>query len=315
MPGGCDFHLSKNVLMGTEKRFSGVVVPLVTPLTSRLLLDEDAVVRLVQRMTEGTCQSFIMGTTGEAPSLPMSLRLRYIELSAKQKRFGDLYVGISSFCIEDSIQLARHAADHGADAVVATLPYFFPLTREQILGYYTTLADKSPLPLIMYNIPVTTHVSLPLDLMDALSHHPNIAGFKDSEQNDPRLMEALSLWRDRTDFSHFMGSAARSAMALENGSDGIVPSAGNLEPGWYAKLYAHATTGKDAGHYQRITDELGMVYQRERTLGESLWALKEMLHLHGLCTSHMMPPLTKGNEAESELLKNAYTAFTEKGYE
>lgn len=301
--------------MKNKKRFSGVVVPLVTPLTSRLMLDEEAVIRLVHRMTTGACQSFIMGTTGEAPSLPMTLRMRYIELSARQKKFGDLYVGISSFCIEDSIQLARHAADHGADAVVATVPYFFPLTREQILGYYTTLADKSPLPLIMYNIPVTTHVSLPLDLMEALSYHPNIAGFKDSEQNDTRLMEALSMWRDRKDFSHFMGSAARSVLALENGSDGIVPSAGNLEPGWYAKLYNNATGGQHAGHYQRITDALGMVYQRERTLGESLWALKEMLHLHGVCSSHMMPPLTKGNETESAILKNAYDAFTEMGYE
>lgn len=301
--------------MNNKKRFSGVVVPLVTPLTSRLLLDEDAVISLVQRMNEGGCQSFIMGTTGEAPSLPMTLRMRYIELSAKQKKFGDLYVGISSFCIEDSIQLACHAADQGADAVVATLPYFFPLTREQILGYYTTLADKSPLPLILYNIPITTHVSIPLVVIDALSHHPNIAGFKDSEQNDPRLMDALSLWKDREDFSHFMGTAAKSSLALENGSDGIVPSAGNIEPGWYAKLYENATAGKDAGHYQRITDELGMVYQRERTLGESLWALKEMLHLHGICSSHMMPPLTKGNEAESAILKNAYDAFIEKGYE
>lgn len=301
--------------MNNKKRFSGVVVPLITPLTSRLLLDEDAVISLVQRMTEGGCQSFIMGTTGEAPSLPMTLRMRYIELSAKQKKFGDLYVGISSFCIEDSIQLACHAADHGADAVVATLPYFFPLTREQILGYYTTLADKSPLPLILYNIPVTTHVSIPLDVIDALSHHPNIAGFKDSEQNDPRLMDALSLWKDREDFSHFMGSAAKSSLALENGSDGIVPSAGNIEPGWYAKLYENATAGKDAGHYQGITDELGMVYQRERTLGESLWALKEMLKIHGIGDSFMMPPLSKDDEAAALLLEKQYADFKAKGYE
>jgi dihydrodipicolinate synthase/N-acetylneuraminate lyase len=301
--------------MKKNKRFAGVVVPLVTPLNASHQLDEDAVEKLMNRMTEGEVQSFIMGTTGEAPSLPLPLRLRYIEVAAKQKKYGDLYVGISSFSLEDSIQLSRHAADHGADAVVATLPYFYALTNDQMLSYYQALADKSPLPLILYNIPITTHVSIPLEVIDALSQHPNIAGFKDSEQNDPRLMDALSLWKDREDFSHFMGSAAKSSLALENGSDGIVPSAGNIEPGWYAKLLENAISGSDAQHYQRITDELGMVYQQGRTLGESLWALKEMLKIHGVCDSYMMPPLTKGNEADALLLEKQYADFKAKGYE
>jgi len=110
--------------MKKNKRFAGVVVPLVTPLTSSYQLDEDAVEKLMARMTAGGVQSFIMGTTGEAPSLGLSLRMRYVEVAARQKKYGDLYVGISSFSLDDSIQLARHAADHGADAVVATLPYF-----------------------------------------------------------------------------------------------------------------------------------------------------------------------------------------------
>ena len=301
--------------MNKNKKFSGVVVPLVTPLTSSHQLDEDAVEKLMNRMTDGRVQSFIMGTTGEAPSLPMPLRLRYIEVAAKQKKDGDLYVGISSFSLDDSIQLARHAADHGADAVVATLPYFYALTNDQMLSYYQALADKSPLPLILYNIPITTHVSIPLDAIDALSHHPNIAGFKDSEQNDPRLMDALSRWKDREDFSHFMGSAAKSSLALENGSDGIVPSAGNIQPRWYAQLLENAIAGNDAQHYQRITDELGMVYQQGRTLGESLWALKEMLCIHGIGDSFMMPPLSKGNEAAALLLEKQYSDFKAKGYE
>lgn len=301
--------------MNMKKRFSGVVVPLVTPLNASHQLDEDAVEILMDRMTEGGVQSFIMGTTGEAPSLPLPLRMRYIEVAARQKKYGDLYVGISSFSLDDSIQLAKHAADHGADAVVATLPYFYALTKDQMFSYYQALADKSPLPLILYNIPITTHVSIPLDVIDALSQHPNIAGFKDSEQNDPRLMDALSLWKDREDFSHFMGSAAKSSVALENGSDGIVPSAGNVEPRWYAKLLENAITGNDTQYYQRITDELGMVYQQGRTLGESLWALKEMLKINGIGDSFMMPPLTKGNEADALLLQKQYTNFKAIGYE
>lgn len=297
-----------------SKKYSGVAVPLITPLNQDLSLDVEGVQKLMSRMALGNVQSFIMGTTGEAPSLPMSLRKEFIKVAGMAERKGHLYVGVSSFTLSESVELACLAADHGADVIVATMPAFYAPTNEQIIQYYTQLADQSPLPLFLYNIPSTTHVVLPLEVVDQLSYHSNIVGFKDSQQDDERLAVALNLWKHREDFSHYMGSAARSKMALEMGSSGIVPSAGNVCPEWYARLYEKVISGQDASEEQRITDELGQVYQKGKTLGESLWALKEMLQVHEICSSYMMPPLTKGNAAQTNELLDAYAQFQSLNY-
>lgn len=300
--------------MMLKKKYTGVAVPIITPLKEDLSLDVEGVQTLMNRMAEGNVQSFIMGTTGEAPSLPMSLRKEFIKVAADAKRVGHLYVGVSTFTLSETIELSRLAADHGADVVVATMPAFYAPTRKQIIDYYTQLADQSPLPLFLYNIPSTTHVVIPLDVVEELSYHKNIVGFKDSQQDDERLVQALNLWKDREDFSHYMGSAARSKMALELGSSGIVPSAGNVRPDWYARLFEKAIHGLDASEDQRITDELGQVYQKGKTLGESLWALKEMLNVHNVCSSYMMPPLSKGDEAQTKALRECYTEFQSLNY-
>ena len=69
--------------------------------------------------------------------------------------------------------------DVGVDVVVAHLPNFYPLTDDHMLRYFESLADSCPGPLIVYNIPITTHHSIPLDVVSKLSQHPNVAGLKD----------------------------------------------------------------------------------------------------------------------------------------
>ena len=109
--------------------------------------------------------------------------------------------------------------------------------------YFEKLADASPLPIMLYNIPVTTHLSMPISLVDKLSYHDNIVGFKDSERGDDRLNESLNLWKNRNDFTYHLGWAAMSSYGLQNGLDGIVPSSGNLVPGLYRAIYDNVKAG------------------------------------------------------------------------
>lgn len=294
--------------MKKVKKYHGVVVPMVTPLLPDFTLDETAVVQLLKKMQQADVQAFILGTTGEAASLPWSVKKHYVELAGKQPRAGHLYVGISSNCLEESIAMAELAAANGADVVVATLPSYYALSPAQILQYFSDLAAQSPLPLIIYNIPATTHVSLPLDLIDQLSLHANIVGLKDSERSEERLTQSLHLWKDREDFSHFVGWAAKSAEALLLGSDGIIPSTGNLEANFYADLYQSALDGatENAHAHQRYSDALGAIYQKDKTLGESLWALKVLLSGEGIGHAVVMPPLQTLSQEEAEKLKSEY---------
>ena len=294
--------------MHMEKKYKGVVVPMVTPLNPDYSLDQPAAAQLIQKMESSGVQSFILGTTGEAASLPIQVKKDYIRVAAAQQRSGHLYVGISSNVYEESVALAQEAAHAGADVVVATIPSYYALTEKQSHQYFIDLASKSPLPLIIYNIPATTHVSLSLELIDALSQHPNIVGFKDSERNEERLMTSLSLWSNRRDFSHFVGWAAKSAEALLKGSDGIIPSTGNLEADFYAALYQAARNGdvEEATRLQQYSDELGAVYQSGKTLGESLWALKVLIASEGIGNPTVMPPLQSLSETEAQQLISQY---------
>ena len=295
--------------MQQKKKYQGVVVPAVTPLRADHSLDEGAVECMLTNFREHQVTPFILGTTGEAVSLPHSVKQDYLVAAARFKKPGDvLYAGISSNVLEESVAFARLCFEAGVNVVVATLPNYYALTPGQMKTYFEQLADKVPGPLMIYNIPATVHMSIPLDVIDALSHHPNIVGLKDSERNEERLQTALQLWAQRTDFSYFAGWAAQSAYTLLNGGDGIIPSTGNFAPGLYAALYNAALQGNSEKAYelQKQSDVLGNVYQAGKTLGESLWALKVLMKKEGLCDTYMMPPLHQLSKEEEKKLINSW---------
>lgn len=265
-------------------------MPAITPLNADRSLDQHAVEQLLPLFPN----PFILGTTGEAPSLPNQLKQQYIRLAGRIKKpTQQLYVGISSNCFADSVEYALIAAEAGADLVVANVPSYFQLSPTQIKHYFQQLADAVPLPLVVYNIPSTTHHSIPLDIIDELSHHPNIVGTKDSERSEERLKESLQRWSKRADFSHFLGWAMKSAEALLNGCDGLVPSTANLDPSLYTDMLKAAEAGNtnELTRLQALSDSLGNSYQAGRSLGESLTELKRLMHGMHLCQPYTMPPL------------------------
>jgi 4-hydroxy-tetrahydrodipicolinate synthase len=294
--------------MEKEKKYSGVVIPAVTPFTKKLALDEAAVERMFENFRKNSVAPFILGTTGEAASVPFEIKKEFFTLAGRLKQNGDvLYAGISSNVFAESVVLAKQAFENGTDVVVATLPSYYALTAEGMLRYFSELADAVGGPLMIYNIPATTHMSIPLEVIEKLSYHPNIVGLKDSERSEERLQESLQHWRDREDFSHFLGWAARSADEILGGGDGLVPSTGNFHPGLYRDLYQAAKEDDKAKAYnlQEISNVLGNLYQQGRTLGESLWALKVVMKELGLCEPVVHPPLYAMSVEEEKNLQAA----------
>ena len=292
-----------------EKKYSGVIIPAVTPLTAKHSLDHGAVEKIFDHFHNSSVHPFILGTTGEAASLPLSMKNEFLQLAGKLKKKGYLlYAGISANAFVESVELARRSFDHGVDVVVATIPSYYSLTETAMLRYFEELAEAVKGPLMIYNIPATTHMSIPLNVIDHLSYHSNVVGTKDSERNESRLTMSIELWKERDDFSHLLGWAAKSADALLAGSDGLVPSTGNVQPQLYADLYA-AARRKDrlkTFSLQKISDDLGNIYQAGRTLGESLWALKVLMKQTGLCEMNVMPPIYEGTADEEEKLLSAF---------
>lgn len=301
--------------MTRQKEYQGIIVPLVTPLTENYQLDAQGVENIFSHMYSNDVLPFILGTTGESSSISLPVKQAYVREAVRNKKPGTkLYAGISSNCVEESVDFAKFCFDSGVDAVAATLPSYYALTEGQMRTYFLTLAEQIKAPVIIYNIPGTTHMSIPLSLIDELSHNEYIVGTKDSERSEERLNESLRLWSGRSDFSHFLGWAAKSAHALIHGSDGLIPSTGNLHPGLYTDMAAAVNVGdhEKAYYYQYLSDELGKIYQGIGTLGESLWALKVLMHQYGLCQSVAMPPLTSLSGDVQEKLLNSLSDFFKK---
>ena len=297
-----------------QKQFCGVVVPMVTPVNANGTLDTSAVARIITFFGQAGVSPLLMGTTGEGNSVSQADGLLMVETAVKARNTLNatpntphstlIYAGLTGNCYAEQLRQAEAYTRAGADVIVATLPTYYALTAEQMENYYRSLADTIQGPLMLYNILATTHMSIPVDVIRRLADHPNIVGLKDSERDMERMEQCINIARGRDDFSYFCGWAAQSAHSLALGGDGIVPSTGNYVPEMFQQLYEAAIAGDtaEANRLQTVTNEIAKIYQQDRTLGQSLAALKVMMQTKGLCEPWMLMPLTRlSNEEEANI--------------
>ena len=288
-----------------NKKYKGVVVPMVTPVKENGTLDTQAVERIIAFFVQAGISPLLMGTTGEGNSVSQKDGLLFVETAVKaaQKRI-TIYAGLTGNCFAEQLAQAEAYTKAGADVIVATLPTYYALTEEQMENYYRTLADSIKGPLMLYNILATTHMSIPVGVIRRLADHPNIVGLKDSERDLERMAQCIEIAKDRDDFCYFCGWAAQSAHSLELGGDGIVPSTGNFVPEMFQQLYEAAVAGDmaTANRLQDETNEIAKIYQKDRTLGQSLTALKVMMQTKGLCEPWMLMPLTRLSAEEEKAI-------------
>ncbi len=282
--------------MKTLNKYHGVVVPMITPINRNGDVDIPAVERIIENFAKNNVHALVMGTTGEGNSVPVAQGAKMIEAASKTAAGRILiYAGLAGNCISEQYEAAKHFVAAGADVIAATLPCYYALTEDQMFKYYKDLADVLTVPLMLYNITITTHMSIPLDIIERLSHHPNIVGLKDSENNIPRLEEALAIFADRDDFAYFCGCAANSAKSLSLGADGIVPSVGNYYPKLFQDLFLAGVEGNTAlaDELQQEAIDVAKINTAGLTLGQSLAGLKVIMNMAGLCEEYMLPPLTE----------------------
>jgi 4-hydroxy-tetrahydrodipicolinate synthase len=290
--------------MNNGEKHYGVVVPMVTPVTASGGLDEGAVERLVEFLVAGGVDGiFVLGTTGEGVSVPRPIRRKLVERTAAAvKRRVKVYAGIGDLYPND-VAVGNDYFHAGTDAVVVRPPVSFPL--EQLLPWFKSLLSGLEGPVILYNMPSMTNVSIPLDVIGELVGHPRLAGMKDSENNPKRLSDLLSRFGSREEFAIFVGVGALMAQGLKQGAEGIVPSVGNLIPDSCRDLCACSQRNDWAGaekHAARMS-AVASLYQKNRTLGQSLAALKGAMSWRGLCGPHVLPPLLPLGSAELEGLR------------
>lgn len=280
--------------MTIEKSHCGVIVPMVSPMTPEGTIDIESTERLVDHLAAREAGVFVLGTTGEAATLDHHERLRLVK-AAIHVAAGrvPVYTGISDNSVVRSINAAREYFACGADACVAHLPCYYKLSEREMLIYFQHLHAQVEGPLILYNIPATTHMSLPIPVVKELADLPRIVGMKDSERDLERMQHIAKVFAPRKDFRLYMGSAILAVRALQCGFDGLVPSSGNLLPGHWRDLVKAARIGdwNTAQELQDKLDAINVILQEKHSLGQSLWALKVALNAESLCQPHVGIPL------------------------
>ncbi|HEV2691357.1 MAG TPA: dihydrodipicolinate synthase family protein [Verrucomicrobiae bacterium] len=292
--------------MKNGSKYHGAVVPLVTPFTAQGTLDGAALNRLVDSQIAGGVEGiFVLGTTGEGAYVPRALHKKLVELTVKRANKRTLiFVGLGDVRLAE-MDRVNEFFQVGADGVVAHPPISEKVPLEKLGGWFKTLLDRVAGPLLIYNMPATTGVSIPLDAVESLLGHPRLAGIKDSENNPQRVEELLKRFGGKKDFSVFIGVGALMEKGLKLGADGIVPSVGNLIPEVCHQLCVAAQTadwGAVESHYARMS-AVAALYQKGRTLNESLAALKAAVHCRGLCTPDVLPPLLSLPKLEVEKIR------------
>ncbi len=301
--------------MTKQKAVSGIAVPMLTPFNENGGVDFHSCKKIIDNFLKNDVHPFLLGTTGEGISISSNERKKLIEFvgenyAGKTK----IYATVGNNCTIENIENAKIYSDLGVDFIVTLLPGYYQLTTNQIMKYFETMAENSPKPIILYNIPQTTHHSIPLDVVEKLSYHPNIVGLKDSERDIERLDNAIEMFKEREDFSFMGGWGAKSFYSLSKGSDGLVPSTANIAPGMFKEMYDSVKRGdlKNAERLQLETDEIAKIYQKDRTLGQSLAAAKVIMKYFSLCEPYMLPPLTRLASQEEESIINSIRHLNEK---
>ena len=288
---------------------AGIVPPMVTPLRSRDELDVAGLERLIEHILAGGVSGlFILGTTGEGPSLSYRLRRELIERVCKQNRNRvSILVGITDTAFVESVNLARHAADCGADAVVVAPPYYMPEGQPELQEWLDHLMPELPLPLFLYNMPPLTKVSYELETVRHALQNPRIIGFKDSSGDLNYFKGVAGLLKERPDWSLLIGPEEKIFDALELGGHGGVSGGANLFPKIYVKLCEAWQAGDRARarelqqQIQRVGAALYRVGKHPSTI---IKGIKGTLNCLGICDDFMAEPFHRFRAEQKAVIQS-----------
>ena len=277
-----------------EGKIRGIVVPLLTPLSSPETIDEEAARRLIDHVIAGGVHAiFILGSTGEGPALSGREQRRFIRCCAEAVGGRvPLLAGISGGAAAESARLGRFAADAGADAVVSAVPCYLPPDAEEQVAFYRYLAKEVPLPLFAYNMPSLTRVSMTLSTVERILEIPGVAGCKDSSGDLDAFRELVNRFGGRPGISLLSGPDELTAETVAMGGDGGVNGGANLRPRLFSGLYEAAARGDAAavGPLQARVVELGKIYGDPVTAPGVIRALKREAARMGLLRNILAVP-------------------------
>jgi 4-hydroxy-tetrahydrodipicolinate synthase len=290
------------------KKIKGIIPPMITPLKSEDTLDVGGLEKLVEHILAGGVHGlFVLGTTGEGPSLSYRLRKELLERTCKLvKGRVPVLACITDTSFIESVNLANYAADCGCHATVLSAPYYFAPDQPELMEYVEHIAAKMPLPLYLYNMPGLTKVSFGSDVIKRAMDIPGIVGLKDSSCSMLYFHEIRAVIGERDDFGLLVGPEEMLAESVMLGGDGGINGGANLYPSLYVDLYnasASHNFEKMWALHRKVIALSRKVYHVGKHSSSIIKGLKGALNILGVCDDFMAEPYHRFRQPEKEKMR------------
>lgn len=268
--------------------FTGAATALVTPFRDGAV-DIESFRRLIELQYAGGVSAIVVcGTTGEAATLSPKEHAVLFRVAA-ERAAGRMKViaGIGSNDTKKALAMARRAEDAGADGVLMVTPYYNKTTQAGLVEHFTYVADRTALPVILYNVPSRTGVGIGPETYAVLSRHPNINGAKEASGDIGGFARSKALCGDALHFWSGNDSDTVAMMAL--GAKGVISVASNIVPDVVARLCALCAAGDYAGAgrlSEEYMDFFSILFSEVNPI-----PVKTAMGLLGRCGGEMRLPL------------------------
>jgi 4-hydroxy-tetrahydrodipicolinate synthase len=275
-------------------KLKGTGVALVTPFTADHSVDYPGLQKLLRHVTEGGVDYLVvLGTTGESATLSKEEKKQILSFVVKQndKKLPLVY-GIGSNHTQEVLAAIRETDFQGVDAILSVSPYYIKPSQNGIYEHYKRIADASPVPVLLYNIPGRTGSNVSAQTTLKLSRHANIIGTKETSGD---WMQMLEIVRSRgKDFLLISGDDMLAVPMTSIGSVGVISVLANAFPSFFSQMIRHATEGEYEKANQllyRFLNLNAMLYEEGNPVG-----IKKVLELAGICSAHVRLPHLPASE-------------------
>jgi 4-hydroxy-tetrahydrodipicolinate synthase len=288
--------------MGTKTSFRGSFTALVTPFKNGGL-DEKAYRSLVAwQIGEGTNGLVPVGTTGESPTLSHEEHKQVVEWCIAEARGRvPVIAGAGSNSTREAVELAQHAEQAGADAVLVVTPYYNKPTQEGLYQHFKAINDAIGIPIIIYNIPARSVIDMSVDTMKRLQGLDNIAGVKDATANMVRVSQQRAALGP--DFNQLSGEDATALGFMAHGGHGCISVTANVAPRLCAEFQGACLRG-DYGGALKLQDKLMPLHQNlfiETNPAPAKYALSVL----GKCADTVRLPLVDLSDRSKAAVRQA----------
>lgn len=287
------------------KTLHGTGVALVTPFDENGDIDFASLKRLLVHTARGVDYYVVQGTTGESATLTKEEKRKVLAFVAQNNRKKlPIVYGIGGNSTAGVLQEVQDTDFRHIDAILSVSPYYNKPSQEGIVHHFNFVADASPVPVILYNVPGRTSSNLTAATTLRLARHKNIVGIKEASGN---LEQCMKIAKEKpSDFMLISGDDLLTLPLYALGAVGVISVLANAFPVTFKKMKAFAFAG-DYGRAQKelfkLVDINGPMYEEGNPVG-----IKQLLNEIGVCGPNVRLPLVQASEGLVRKIRSTYEA-------